>query len=64
MERDACIQNAFKRQMKEGSFTRDSKGYAKALEMGVCFHRGHIFGGTWMDTPFLGPVTEGKNFFY
>jgi len=29
---------------KEGSFTGDPQGYAKALEMDVCFHRGPALG--------------------
>jgi hypothetical protein len=32
----------------------------KALEMGVCFHRGPPFWETWRDTPFLMPLREGK----
>jgi hypothetical protein len=34
---------------------------SKALEMGVCFHWGLILWGTWMDTPFLGPLRKKKN---
>jgi hypothetical protein len=36
---------------------------SKALEMGVCFHRGP-FWRIWGDVPLLGPSREGKNFFY
>jgi len=35
---------------------------SKALEMGLCFHTG-TFRGTWRDSPFLGPLGEGKNSF-
>jgi hypothetical protein len=40
---------------------------SKALEMGVCFHKGPVLGNfsrrPW-ETPFLGPSREVKNFFY
>jgi len=29
---------------RKGSFTGDPEGYAKAMEMGVRFHRGSAFG--------------------
>ena len=35
---------------------------SRALEMGVCFHRGPAFGGTWRDAPLLGRMTEWKIF--
>ena len=35
---------------------------SKALEMDICFHKGPTVGGTWRDA-FLGPLTEGINFF-
>jgi hypothetical protein len=31
---------------------------SKALDMGVCFHRGPIIWGTWRETPFLGLLKE------
>jgi hypothetical protein len=34
---------------------------SKALEMGVCFQGGLLW-GTWGDGPFLGPSGEGRNF--
>ena len=43
---------------RDGSFTGDPEGYAKALEMGVCFHNGPVLrnmGGL----PFLWPFREG-----
>jgi hypothetical protein len=33
---------------------------SKALEMGICFHRGPILWGTWRNGPFLGPLREEK----
>ena len=35
---------------------------SKALEMGVCFHRGLTFGEHGGTLFFLGPLREGKNF--
>ena len=36
---------------------------SKALEMGVCFHRGPASGEHGGDAPFLGLLREGKIFF-
>jgi hypothetical protein len=47
---------------KEGSFTGDPERYmlSKALEKGVCFHRGPAVWGTWWDALFLELLREGK----
>jgi hypothetical protein len=37
---------------------------SKALEMGVCFHRGLILWGTWREAAFLGLLKEGKKYLY
>ena len=51
---------------RENSLLETTKGIpSKALEMGVCFHRGPRFGETWRDAPFLRFSREGeKNSFF
>ena len=48
----------------EGSFTGDSKGFAKqGSRYGRLFPYVPHFWDTWWDAPFLGPFIEGKNFY-
>jgi hypothetical protein len=57
-----CLRDSMKGTSREGSFIWNSKRYVKALEMGVCFHRGPCFWGTWRGTLFLGPLREKKSY--